>query len=64
MLPKKSHRWHSKTSHRLLFLSGDLELNPGPSENNIDIWEPLKKRGLHFIHIHIHYTYYTAFSPK
>ena len=31
--------------HFLLLLSGDLNLNPGA------VWEPLKKKGLHLLHI-------------
>ena len=54
VLPKENYRCHnSKISRRLLYLSGDIEVNPGPNVRDIDIWEPLKKRGLHFIHINI-----------
>ena len=39
----------------LLLLSGDLELNPGPGEINVSdqIWNPFKKRGLHFLHLNV-----------
>ena len=39
----------------LLLLSGDGSLNPEPDQIslavNTNIWEPLKKKGLHFLHI-------------
>ena len=41
----------------LLLLSGDVSLNPGPIQRSPDmystIWEPLNKKGLHFLHINI-----------
>ena len=41
----------------LLLLSGDASLNPGPVQRSPDIsstiWEPLNKKGLHFLHINI-----------
>ena len=41
----------------LLLLSGDVSLNPGPVQIspavNVNIWEPLNKRRLHFLHINI-----------
>ena len=39
----------------ILLLSGDISLNPGPiqSQLNNDIWSPFKRRGLHFIHLNI-----------
>ena len=40
-----------------MLLSGDISLNPGPVQIspavNINIWEPLNKKGLHFLHINI-----------
>ena len=36
-----------------LLCSGDLSLNPGPTQIQNDIWEAFKKRGLHFLHINI-----------
>ena len=39
----------------LLLLSGDKSLNPGSVQisaaANVNIWEPLNKKGLHFLHI-------------
>ena len=41
----------------LLLLSGDVSLNPGPVQISppviVNIWEPFKKKGLHFLHINI-----------
>ena len=41
----------------LLLLSGDVSLNPGPVQIflavSVNIWEPLNKKGLHFLHINI-----------
>ena len=42
----------------LVLLSGDVSLNPGaikrsPPDINSTIWEPLNKKGLHFLHINI-----------
>ena len=40
-----------------LLLSGDVSLNPGPVQIslavNVNIWEPLNKKCLHFLHINI-----------
>ena len=41
----------------LLLLSGDESLNLGPIQRSLDIsstiWEPLNKKGLHFLYINI-----------
>ena len=41
----------------VLLLSGDVSLNPGPLQIsptvNFNIWEPLNKKGLHFLRINI-----------
>ena len=41
----------------LLLLSGGVTLNPGPVQISpavsVNIWEPLNKKGLHFLHINI-----------
>ena len=45
-----------KFYHLLILLSGDISLNPGPSQNlpyNDDKFEPFRKRGLHFLHINV-----------
>ena len=45
-----------KFYHLLISLSGDVSLNPGPSQYlpyNDDKFEPLRKRGLHFLHINV-----------
>ena len=40
-----------------MLLSEDVSLNPGPVQIspavNVNIWEPLNKKGLHFLHINI-----------
>ena len=43
-----------KFYHLLILLSGDVSLNPGPSQylpDNVHKFEPFRKRGLHFLHI-------------
>ena len=45
-----------KFYHLLILLSGDVSINPGPSQylpDNDDKFEPFRKRGLHFLHINI-----------
>ena len=45
-----------KFYHLLILLSGDVSLNPGPSQYppyNDDKFEPFRKRGLHFLHINV-----------
>ena len=45
-----------KFYHLLTLLSGDVSLNPGPSQYppyNDDKFEPFRKRGLHFLHINV-----------
>ena len=40
-----------------MLLSGDVSLNPGPVQIslavNVNVWEPLNKKGLHFLHTNI-----------
>ena len=38
---------------RLLILSGDIELNPGPTQLDEKTFKCFKERGLHFIHLNI-----------
>ena len=45
-----------KFYHFLILLSGDVSLNPGPSQYppyNDDKFEPFRKRGLHFLQINV-----------
>ena len=45
-----------KFYHHLLLLSGDVSVNPGPSQylpDNDNKFEPFRKCGLHFLHINI-----------
>ena len=40
----------------MILLSGDVSLNPGPSQmqlNDDKIWKPLITRGLHFCHLNV-----------
>ena len=46
----------SKFYHLLILLSGDVSLNPGPSQylpDNDNKFEPFCKHGLHFLHINV-----------
>ena len=53
-ISKIRYRYHSLFFEFLLLLSGDVHPNPGPLDTNLNkMWEPFKKRGLHFIHINI-----------
>ena len=40
-----------------MLFAGDASLNPGPFQIslavNTNIWEPLNKKGLHFLHVNI-----------
>ena len=51
------HKNYTNFYKFLLLLSGDVSLNPGPVQRSPDIsstiWEPLNKKGLHFLHINI-----------
>ena len=48
---------HMKFYQLLILLSGDISLNPGPCQyiphQNKDLFEPFRKRGLHFLHINV-----------
>ena len=48
---------HLKFYQLLILLSGDKSLNPGPCQyiphQNKDLFEPFRKRGLHFLHINV-----------
>ena len=42
--------------HFLILLSGDVSLNPGPTQylpDNDNKFQPFRKRGLHFLHINV-----------
>ena len=51
------YRNYNRFYQFLLLPSGDVSLNPGPVQTsppvNVNIWEPLNKKGLHFLHINI-----------
>ena len=45
-----------KFYHLLILVSGDVNLNAGPSQylpDNDDKFEPFRERGLHFLHINV-----------
>ena len=48
---------HMKFYQLLILLSGDISLNHGPCQyipdQNKDLFEPFRKRGLHFLHINV-----------
>ena len=51
---KSIHFW--KFYQVLILLSGDVSLNPGPSQmqlNDHKIWKPVITRGLHFCHLNV-----------
>ena len=43
---------HIKCFRLILLLSGDINLNPGPTQIS-ETWSVFKKRGLHFVHLNI-----------
>jgi len=46
---------HSVLYKYIILLSGDINLNPGPTQGyySNNTWSPFKKRGLHFLHLNI-----------
>ena len=54
-LSKLRYKRNPSFFKHILLLSGDISLNPGPiqSQLNSDTWSPFKRRGLHFIHLNI-----------
>ena len=53
---KLKHKKHPNFFQHLLLMSGDISLNPGPTQEfqlNNEMWSPFKKRGIHFVHINI-----------
>ena len=60
-IEKLKNKESSKYFQLILILSVDINLSPGPLKNNhienLDIWNPFKNRGLHFIHININSLY-------
>ena len=45
-----------KFCHLLILVSGDVNLNAGPSQylpDNDDKFEPFRESGLHFLHINV-----------
>ena len=56
-ISRLQYRNSNSYSNLLLFLSGDISLNPGPSHNNQlqsqSEWSIFNSRGLHFIHLNV-----------
>ena len=51
-LRKMNCKDHTKFFRLILLLSGDINLNPGPTQIS-KTWSVFKKRGLHFVHLNI-----------
>ena len=51
----KCHRNHFLYLNLILLLSGNINLNPGPIQNDYlkENWKTFRNRGLHFIHLNI-----------
>ena len=47
-----NYKDHTKFFRLILLLSGDINLNPGPTQI-LETWLVFKKRGLHFVHLNI-----------
>ena len=55
VISKLKFRNHSAYHKYIILLSGDIYLNPGLNQTLLsnDIWDPFKKRGLHFLHLNV-----------
>ena len=51
-LREMNYKDHTKFFRLILLLSGDINLNPGPTQIS-ETWSVFKKRGLHFVHLNI-----------
>ena len=51
-LREMNYKDHTKIFRLILLLSGDINLNPGPTQIS-ETWSVFKKRGLHFVHLNI-----------
>ena len=51
-LRKMNCKDHTKFFRLILLLSGDINLNPGPTQIS-KTWSVFKKRGIHFVHLNI-----------
>ena len=47
-----NYKDHTKFFRLILLLSGDINLNPGPTQI-LKTWSVFKKQGLHFVHLNI-----------
>ena len=51
-LREMNYKDHTNSFRLILLLSGDINLNPGPTQIS-ETWSVFKKRGLHFVHLNI-----------
>ena len=51
-LREMNYKDHTQFFRLILLLSGDMNLNPGPTQI-LETWSVFKKRGLHFVHLNI-----------
>ena len=51
-LRERNYKDHTTFFRLILLLSGDINLNPGPTQIS-KTWSVFKKRGLHFVHLNI-----------
>ena len=51
-LREMDYKDHTKFFRSILLLSGDINVNPGPTQI-LETWSFFKKRGLHFVHLNI-----------
>ena len=51
-LRERNYKDHTTFFRLILLLSGDINLNPGPTQI-LKTWSVFKKRGLHFVHLNI-----------
>ena len=51
-LSEMNFRDHTEFFRFILLLSGNINLNPGPTQIS-KTWSVFKKRGLHFVHLNI-----------
>ena len=51
-LREMNYKDHTKFFRLILLLSGDINLNPGPTQIS-ETWSVFKKRGLYFVHLNI-----------
>ena len=53
ILREMNYKDDTKFFRLILLLSGDVNLNPGPTQIS-ETWSVFKKLGLHFVYLNIH----------